>query len=105
MPGVQICSFREKVKGKPSNIIWTNFLNQPWVPEAICQDSASKFSWFWSIFLKSLYNILACHGHNSLKIGFQDGGYGGHFGFPIGTIVIIFHLRVNLLLHRKFQLN
>ena len=38
------------------------------------------------------------------KIGFQDGGYGGHFGFPIGKILAIFHLHVNLLLHCKFQL-
>ena len=36
------------------------------------------------------------------KIGFQEGG---HFGFPIGTILAIFHLHVNLLLHYKFQLN
>ena len=36
---------------------------------------------------------------------FQDGGYGGHFGFPIGMILAIFHLHVNLLLHCKFKLN
>ena len=40
-----------------------------------------------------------------LKTGFQAGGYGGHFGFPIGMILAIFHLHVNLLLHCKFQLN
>ena len=40
-----------------------------------------------------------------VKIGFQAGGYGGHFGFPIGMILAIFHLHVNLLLHCKFQLN
>ena len=34
------------------------------------------------------------------KIGFQDGGYGGHIGFPIGMILAIFHRHVNLLLHR-----
>ena len=39
------------------------------------------------------------------KIGFQDGGYGSDFGFPIGMILAIFHLHVNLLLHCKFQLN
>ena len=27
-----------------------------------------------------------------LKIDFQDGGHGGHFGFPIGTILAIFDL-------------
>ena len=39
------------------------------------------------------------------KIVFQDGGYGGHFGLPIGMILAIFHLQVNLLLHPLFQLN
>ena len=39
------------------------------------------------------------------KICFQDGGYGGHSGFPIGMILAIFHLHINLLLHCKFQLN
>ena len=39
------------------------------------------------------------------KIGFQNCGYGGHFGFPIGMILAIFHLHVNLLLYYKFQLN
>ena len=28
------------------------------------------------------------------KIYFQDGGYGGHLGFPIGTILAIFDLQV-----------
>ena len=39
------------------------------------------------------------------KTGFQDGGYGGHFGFPMHMILAIFHLHVNLLLLCKFQLN
>ena len=26
------------------------------------------------------------------KIGFQDGGYGSHFGFPIGMILAIFFI-------------
>ena len=38
-------------------------------------------------------------------IDFQDGGCGDHFGFPIGMILAILHLHINLLLHRKFQLN
>ena len=37
-------------------------------------------------------------------MGFQNGGYGGHFGFPIGMILAIFNLHVNLLLRCKFQL-
>ena len=35
------------------------------------------------------------------KIGFNS----GHFEFPIGMILAIFHLHINLLLHCKFQLN
>ena len=38
------------------------------------------------------------------KIGFQDCSYGGHFEFPIGMILAIFHLHIYLLLHCKFQL-
>ena len=30
------------------------------------------------------------------KIDFQDGCQGGHLGFPIGTILAIFHLPVTL---------
>ena len=39
------------------------------------------------------------------KIGFQDGGYGSHFEFPISMILAIFPLQVNLLLYCWFQLN
>ena len=37
------------------------------------------------------------------KIGFQDGGYGGHFGFPISKILAIFHLHIKLLLIVSFN--
>ena len=36
------------------------------------------------------------------KIDFQDGCHGGHFGFPIGTILAIFDLQVTLMLPTKF---
>ena len=36
------------------------------------------------------------------KLGFQEGGLGSHFGFPIGMTLAIFHLQVNLVLHCKF---
>ena len=36
------------------------------------------------------------------KIDFQDGGHGGHLGFPIGTILAIFDLQVTLMLPSKF---
>ena len=36
------------------------------------------------------------------KIDFQDGGHGGHLGFPIGTILAIFDVQVTLMLPSKF---
>ena len=39
------------------------------------------------------------------KIDFQDGGHGGHLGFPIGTILAIFDLQVTLMLPTKFRVN
>ena len=36
------------------------------------------------------------------KIDFQDGGHGGHLGFPIGTILAIFNLQVTLMVPSKF---
>ena len=40
-----------------------------------------------------------------LKIDFKHGGHGGHFGFPIGTILTIFYLQVTPMLPTKFQVN
>ena len=39
------------------------------------------------------------------KIDFQDGGHGGHLGFPISTILAIFDLQVTLMLPSKFGVN
>ena len=39
------------------------------------------------------------------KIDFQDGGHGGHLGFPIGTILAIFDLQVTLIVPSKFGVN
>ena len=39
------------------------------------------------------------------KIDFQDGGHGGHLGFPIGTILGIFDLQVIPMLPSKFGVN
>ena len=39
------------------------------------------------------------------KIDFQDGGHGGHLGFPIGTILAIYDLQVVLMLPSKFGVN
>ena len=64
-----------------------------------------------AIFVLEVILLLQCvsiqmtqwFGVEKSKIGFQDGGYGGHFGFPIGTILAIFHLHVNLLQHEIFK--
>ena len=39
------------------------------------------------------------------KIDFQDGGNGGHLGYPIGTILAIFDLQVTLMLPSNFEVN
>ena len=39
------------------------------------------------------------------RIDFQDGGHGGHLGFPIGTILAIFDLQVTLMVPSKFGVN
>ena len=39
------------------------------------------------------------------KIDFQDGGYGGYFGFSIETILSIFDLQVTTMLPTKFRVN
>ena len=39
------------------------------------------------------------------KIDFQDGGHGGHHGFPIGTILDIFDLQVTPMLPSKYRVN
>ena len=40
-----------------------------------------------------------------LKLDFKDDGRGGHFVFPIGTILAIFDVQVTLMLPTKFQVN
>ena len=45
--------------------------------------------------------LLSSSARKTLK---QDGGCGGHLGFPIGKILAIFDLKVILLLECKFQL-
>ena len=38
-------------------------------------------------------------------LDFQDGGHGGHLGFPTGTILAIFDLQVTTILPSKFEVN
>ena len=39
------------------------------------------------------------------KVNFQDGGHGGHLGFPIGTVLTNFYLQITPMLPTKFQIN
>ena len=39
------------------------------------------------------------------KINFQNGGHGGHLGFPIGTILAIFVLQVTPMFPTKYRVN
>ena len=39
------------------------------------------------------------------KIDFQDGGHGGHLGFPIGMILAIFDLQITPMLPTRFGVN
>ena len=39
------------------------------------------------------------------KIDFQDGGHGGHLGFPIGMILAIFDLQITPVLPTRFAIN
>ena len=45
-----------------------------------------------------------CSGEEA-KVDFQDGGHGGHLGFPIGMILAIFDLQVTSMLPSKFGVN
>ena len=56
-------------------------------------------------FLASLESISILVQEKKRKIDFQDGGHGGHLGFPIGTILAIFDLQVTLMLPSKFGVN
>ena len=39
------------------------------------------------------------------KINFQDGGHGGHLGFLIGMLLVIFDLQVTPMLPTQFEVN
>ena len=56
-------------------------------------------------FLASLQSIGLSVQEKKQKIDFQDGCYGGHLGFPIGTVLSIFDLQVTPMLPSKFGVN
>ena len=56
-------------------------------------------------FLASLESIGLSVQEKKRKIDFQDGGHGGHLGFPIRTILAIFDLQVTPMLPTKYRVN
>ena len=56
-------------------------------------------------FLASLEAIGLSVQEKKRKIDFQDGGHGGHLGFPIGSILATFDLQVTPMLPSKFGVN
>ena len=56
-------------------------------------------------FLESLESIGLSVQEKKRKIDFQDGGHGGHLGFPIGMILAIFDVQVTPMLPTKYRVN
>ena len=78
----------------------------PWRPSWI--SDRNDFSYFClqvtQCFLPSFESIGLSVLEKKRKIHFQDGRHGGHLGFPIGTILAIFDLRVTSMLSTKYHL-
>ena len=79
-----------------------------WLPAWI--SDRHEFSYFFIYkspwcFLATLESIGLLVQEKKRKIDFQDGGHGGHLGFPIGTILAIFNLQVILMFPSKFGVN
>ena len=55
--------------------------------------------------LRSLESIGLSVQEKKLNIDFQDGSHGGHLGFLIRTILVIFDLQVTLMLPTKFRVD
>ena len=56
-------------------------------------------------FLASLESIGLSVQEKKRKIDYQDGGHGGHLGFPIGMILANFNLQVTPMLPTKYRVN
>ena len=56
-------------------------------------------------FLPSSESIVLSVLEEKRKLDFQNDGHGGHFEFPIGSILSIFDLQVAPILPTKFQVN
>ena len=65
----------------------------PWRPSWISdQHDFSFFDLQVTLMLPTKFGVKWLFGSEEAKIDFQDGSHGGHFGFPIGTILAIFDL-------------
>ena len=77
---------------------------------AVLDFRSARFSLFLiykspQCFLASLESIGLSVQEKTQNIDFQDGGHGGHLGFPIGTILAIFNLQVTPMLPTKYRVN
>ena len=75
---------------------------------AILDFQSARFSLFLiykspRCFLASLEAIGLSVQEKKRKIDFQDGGHGGHLGFPIGKILAFFDLQVTPMLPSKLE--
>ena len=80
----------------------------PWRPSWISDRHDVSYFFIYKsprCFLASLASIGLSVQEKKQKKYFQDGGLGGHLGFPIGTIVAIFDLQVTPVLPIKYQVN
>ena len=100
MFGVNWPSGEELVQEKKQKNIFSRWLS--WISDW------NDFSYVWSISHPNasyhVWSQLAFRfRRRSEKIDFQDGGHGGHHGFPIGMILAIFNLQVTLMLPTKYR--
>ena len=84
----------EEVKNKFSR--WLS-----WQPSSI--SDWNDFSYFWSTSHSNAIRLSVRE--KKRKIDFQDGGHGGHLGFPIGMILTIFNLQVTPMPATKVRVN
>ena len=76
---------------------------------AILDFRSEWFQLFWStrprFLLPNFVTVGLSVQEKKRKIDFQDGGHGGHLGFPIETILATFDLQITLILPTKFRVN
>ena len=73
----------------------------PWRPSWISDRTDSRY--FRSTNYPGFKSVGLSVQEKKQKIDFQDGGHGGHLGFPIGTILAIFDLQVTRCFLQSFM--